>query len=58
MQYELFRSSVPNIKTTFVCTNGGIVQTMSNGTSRLVQLKQFLNKRRFLLFNTGLNNIS
>jgi hypothetical protein len=58
MQYELFRSSVPNIKTTFVRTNGGIVQTMRNVTSRLVQLKQFSNERRFILFNTGLHDIS
>jgi hypothetical protein len=58
MQYELFRSSVPNVKTTFVLTSGGIVQTMSNVTSRLVELKQFSNERRFLLFNTGLHDIA
>jgi hypothetical protein len=58
MQYELFQSSVPNVKTTFVLTSGGIVQTMSNVTSRLVELKQLSNEHRFLLFNTGLHDIA
>jgi hypothetical protein len=58
MQYRLFQSTLPNVKTTFIPTSGGIVQMMNNVTSQLLDLKTFSKERRYILFNTGLHDIA
>jgi hypothetical protein len=58
MQYLLFQNTVPNVKTTFIPTRGGIVQMMSNATSQLLELVMFSKERRYILFNTRLHDIA
>lgn len=59
MQRALFSSTFPSIKTTWICTSGGMVQVLSNVTSQLQSLaNENPNERRLILFNTGLHDIS
>lgn len=58
MQYRLFQSTVPNVKTTFILTSGGIVQMMSNVTSQLLELNMPSKECRYILFNTGLHDVA
>lgn len=59
LQHELFQSTFPNMKTTFLSTSGGIVQMIHNVTTELQSLAQvYPDQRLLLLFNTGLHDIT
>ena len=60
LQHEIFERTFRDVMTTtYICTSGGIVQMMNNVTSQLQAFsRNYPNHRRFLLFNTGLHDIS